>query len=146
MNSPSRPPPPELADTRTQDHLKVAFSRDAAAAQLWAAFGRIAEIEGQPEAARAFREMAESEAHNAQGHLDLLLRVGEPLGGFPAGPTPENLRAAATLQAEQASEALPEMARTARAEGFVDIASWFESLAAARQVHAQRLDAARSPR
>jgi rubrerythrin len=146
MTSPSRLPPPELAETRTQDHLKAAFSRDAAAAQLWAAFGRIAEIEGQPEAARLFREMAESEALGAQGHLDLLLRVGEPLGGFSAGPTPDNLRAAAALQAEQASEGLPEMARTARAEGFPDIASWFESVAAARAVHAARLDAARSPR
>jgi rubrerythrin len=38
------------------------------------------------------------------------------------------------------------MARTARAEGFPDIASWFESVAAARAVHAARLDAARSPR
>ncbi len=139
--SATRPPVPELAGTRTHENLRAAWARDAQVGRLWEFFARVAEIEGHAEIARAFRELAESEQVVVHGHLDLLLRVGEPLGDVPVGETARNLRAAAQMQAEHASETLPDMARTARAEGFPDVASWFESVALARAAHAARLGA-----
>lgn len=133
---------PELPDTATHARLRAAFARDAQAAAMWSWFARIAEIEGHDDAARVLRQMAESEALVASGHLDYLMRAGEPLGGFPVGETVANLRAALANQSQSAAEDLPEAARIARGEGFVDAASWLESVALARGLHAERLRAA----
>ena len=130
---------PELAETATQGHLRAAFARDAQAAVMWTWFARIAEIEGRDDAARVFRDMAEGETLAASGHLDYLLRAGEPLLGLPAGGTTANLRAALAAQAQHAAETLPEAAGVARAEGFPDAASWLASVARGRAVHAERL-------
>jgi rubrerythrin len=133
---------PELPDTATHARLRAAFARDAQAAAMWSWFARIAEIEGHDEAARVFRQMAESDALVASGHLDYLMRAGDPLIGLPVGETVANLRAAVAAQSQHAAEELPEAARTARAEGFVDAASWLESVALARGLHVERLRAA----
>ena len=132
---------PELADTATQMHLRAAFARDAQAAHMWSWFARIAEIEGDDEAAHVFHDMAASETLAANGHLDYLLRAGEPLLGLPAGETTANLRAALAAQSQHAAETLPEGAQVARAEGFPDAASWLTSVGRGRQVHAERLQA-----
>ena len=39
---------------------------------------------------------------------------------------------------QDATDALPRMVRTAHAEGFPDIANWFETLARSRRVHRER--------
>ncbi len=135
----ARHEPPELLGTRTHEHLRAAYARDAQAARLWASFARVAEIEGFPEAARVLRELAESETLHAEGHLDLLVRAGDPLAGNPVGETATNLRAALASQRESTAEVLPAAATTAHGEGFPDVASWFESVARAREVHVQRL-------
>jgi rubrerythrin len=132
---------PALADTATQGHLRAAFARDAQAAQMWTWFARIAEIEGDDEAARLFHDMAASERLAASGHLDYLLRAGEPLLGLPAGGTLANLRAALAAQSQHAAETLPEAVAVARAEGFPDAASWLASVARGRETHAERLRA-----
>jgi rubrerythrin len=136
-----RAPSPELRDTRTHENLRAAFAVDAQAVTMWDYFGRIAEIEGYPELARAFREVADAQAVIAGGHLDMLMRAGCPLSGFPIGDSAQNARAAAAAQRIDA-EGMPDKARTARAEGFMDIASWFDTVGRARAHHAARLDAA----
>lgn len=130
---------PALADTATQGHLRAAFARDAQAAAMWTWFARIAEIEGDEDAARLFRDMAESDSLAASGHLDYLLRAGEPLLGLPAGGTLANLRAALATQSQHAAETLPEAVQVARVEGFPDAASWLASVARGREAHAERL-------
>lgn len=134
-----RAPNPELRDTRTHANLRAAFAVDAQAVRMWEYFGRIAEIEGFPEVARTFRELAESQAVNAHGHLDFLMGAGEPLVGLPLGETAQNVRAAVAVQQHDAAEVLPDMARTARAEGFMDIASWFDTMVLSRRHHEGRL-------
>jgi rubrerythrin len=137
-----RAPSPELRDTRTHENLRAAFAVDAQAVRMWEYFGRIAEIEGFPEVARTFRELAESQGVYAHGHLDFLMRAGEPLTGLPLGETAQNLRAAIAAEHHDAKDALPDMARTARAEGFMDIASWFDTIGRSREAHATRLETA----
>lgn len=127
---------PTLTDTLTHEHLDAALRADALAAAEWAYFARIAEIEGYPEAAAALRELAEQHALVTQGHIDLLMRAKEPLTGRKYGDTRQNLSLAA--QFEGVAE-LDDHARTARNEGFMDIASWFESVARLREAHAARL-------
>jgi rubrerythrin len=130
---------PTLTDTLTHEHLDASLQRDAVAAVEWAYFARVAEIEGFPEAARALRELAEQHTHAAQGHLDLLIRAKDPLTGRAMGDTRQNLAVAAQHEAaEGAVEG--DRARTARNEGFHDIASWFESVGRMRGEHAARLE------
>jgi rubrerythrin len=136
-----RAPSPELRDTRTHENLRAAFAVDAQAVEMWAYFGRIAEVEGYPDVARTFREIADAQAVVAGGHLDFLMRAADPIAGRPLGDTAQNV--AAALAAQRADgEGIPDMARTARAEGFMDIASWFDTVARTRAHHGGRLDAA----
>lgn len=129
---------PALTDTLTNEHLDEALHRDAVAAIEWAYFARIAEIEGYPEVARVMRELAEQHNLCAQGHIDLMVRAKEPLTGRAMGDTRQNLVLAAQLEGEDANSAR-DRARTARNEGFYDIAGWFESVGQASGAHAARL-------
>lgn len=139
MTPTSHPSPAgQLLDTQTHAHLKLSLQQDAQASQLLGRFARIAEIEGFPDEARTFRELAESQAFQAQGHLDLLMRAGDPLSGSSMGGTTQNLRAALSAH-DELLDPLPDMVRAARAEGFFDVASWFETLLHARQAHRKRL-------
>lgn len=130
---------PDLFGTQTHDNLKAAFLRESAALRLYLEFARLAEIEGMPEVAATLREIAETLQVVASGHLDFLRRVGDPLGNKPIGETSWNVAALREATAQDLAETTPEYARTAHAEGFPDIASWFESVTLTRQHHLRRL-------
>jgi len=137
----------ELADfkgTLTHANLEQAYAVDSKASQLYLYFARIARIEGYPEVAQTLAELAESQTLYAHGHLDFLKRAGDPVTGLPVGETLLNLRAAISAESQESAAPLPEMAKTAHAEGFPDIASWFENLAKVRRAHASRLENALS--
>jgi rubrerythrin len=133
---------PDLEGTLTHDHLRRAFSADARAAVLYRNFARIAEIEGAPEVARTLRELAEQRVLFAEGHLDFLRKAADPITGRKIGGTPQNLRAALVAEEQGETEDLPQYAATAHAEGFPDIASWFESLTLSRGAHRRRIQSA----
>jgi rubrerythrin len=130
---------PGLRGSRTQGNLERAFAWDAQTTQLLTYFARIARIEGYPDAARTFSELAESQVQFAHGHMDFLKRVGDPLARQRVGETHDNLLASIANEEQDSTENLVEMAQTAHAEGFPDIASWFESLADAKQARGARL-------
>lgn len=138
-----RPSPPNLDETLTRELLESALRDEATAAVECAWFARIAEIEGEPELARALREIGEQHSVNARGSLDLLLRAREPLTGHPAGSTIQNVSALSSFYAGDA-EVQEGRSRTARNEGFADISSWFASLGRLRAAHAARLRALRA--
>ncbi|MSP55397.1 MAG: rubrerythrin [Myxococcales bacterium] len=129
---------PALKEALTCEHLESTFRDEAAAAIECAYFSRIAEIEGEPEMARALRELGEQHSINAKGSLDLLMRARDPLTGRPIGSTVANMAAMRSFYATDA-EIEGRRARTARNEGFSDIASWFQSLSRLRHAHAERL-------
>jgi rubrerythrin len=89
-----------------------------------------------------FRSTAEGETGHAHGHLEYLEEVGDPATGKPIGATPDNLRAAIAGETHEYTDMYPGMARTAREEGFEEIADWFETLAKAEKSHAGRFQRA----
>jgi rubrerythrin len=68
--------------------------------------------------------------------------------GKPIGPTDANLEAAIAGETSEYNSLYPQMAATAREEGFSELADWFERLAKAEHNHADRfrrgLDSLRS--
>ena len=58
--------------------------------------------------------------------------------GVPFGETSENLKSAVEGETYEFTEMYPVFARTARDEGFAELANWFETLARAEKSHAGR--------
>lgn len=132
---------PSLRESLTQENLETIFSADSQTIQLYAYFAKIARIEGFGDTARLFEELAESQTQYTHGHLDFLKRVGEPLARRRVGETQHNLMAGIAIEEMDAIERLEEMARTAHAEGFPDIASWMESVSDAKRERVKLLQA-----
>ncbi len=128
----------KLKGTKTHDNLKAAFAGESQANRRYLYFAKIADVEGYPEVAGNFRETAEGETGHAHGHLDYLKPVGDPATDLPMGSTDANLRAAIAGETHEYTDMYPGMAKTARQEGFTEIADWFETLAKAEKSHAGR--------
>jgi rubrerythrin len=65
-----------------------------------------------------------------------LEEVGDPATGEKMGETEDNLKSAIAGETHEYTDMYPGMARTARDEGFDEIADWFETLAKAEKSHA----------
>jgi len=130
----------DLKGSKTHQNLKDAFAGESQANRRYLYFAKIADVEGYPEVAGNFRETAEGETGHAHGHLDYLKKVGDPATDLPMGATEENLRAAIAGETHEYTDMYPGMARTARDEGFTEIADWFETLAKAEKSHAGRFE------
>ena len=133
---------PDLEGTHTWDHLCRAYVRDSALLGMMQYFARVAEIEGLPEVGLVLRELAENQSVIAGGHLDLLKRASDPLSRHPIGETAWNLQALLRTVTADLTDTFPVASRSAHAEGFADIASWFETLARVRAAQRARLDEA----
>ena len=129
----------ELLGLSTHDKLKQAFRAEAGTVQRYLYFARIADIEGFPDVAQLLRDLAESGACNAHGHLDFLKRVGDPDTDLPIGETDQNLIAAISSTTREQTELYPLMAQTAHNEGLLDIANWFETMAKSKKAHEDKL-------
>ena len=115
--------------SKTQDNLKAAFAGESQASRKYTYFAEKADAEGQPQVARLFRAAAEAETVHARNHLNAL-------GGI--GSTTDNLKAAISGESYEYTQMYPGMAKTARDEGFPELAEWFETLAKAERSHANR--------
>ena len=127
---------PELKGSQTHANLKDAFAGESQANRRYLYFAKVADVEGLPDVAGLFRDTAEGETGHAHGHLDYLRRVGDPATGLPIGSTEDNLRSAIAGETHEYTDMYPGFARTAREEGFEEIADWFETLAKAEKSHA----------
>jgi rubrerythrin len=101
-------------------------------------FANKADVEGHMDVAALFRSTAKGETGHALGHLEFLQQAGDPTTGLPMGTTRQNLAAAVAGEMHEYTDMYPGMAKTARDEGFQDIADWFEILAKAERSHATR--------
>ncbi|MBX3161447.1 MAG: rubrerythrin family protein [Deltaproteobacteria bacterium] len=128
----------ELKGTKTHGNLKEAFAGESQANRRYLYFAKVADVEGQPDIAGLFRDTAEGETGHAHGHLDYLKRVGDPATGEPIGDTVKNLKASIAGETYEYTQMYPGFAKTAREEGFEEIAEWFETLARAERSHAGR--------
>jgi rubrerythrin len=128
----------DLKGSKTHDNLKAAFAGESQANRRYLYFAKTADVEGYPDVAGLFRDTAEGETGHAHGHLDYLKQVGDPATGNPIGTTAKNLKASIDGETYEYTEMYPAFAKTAREEGFEDIAEWFETLARAERSHAGR--------
>ena len=131
-----------LKGTKTHDNLKAAFAGESQANRRYLYFAAKADVEGQNDVAALFRSTAEGETGHAHGHLEFMESVGDPATGLPIGDTRLNLAAAIHGETHEYTDMYPGMARTAREEGFDEIADWFETLAKAEKSHAGRFQRA----
>jgi rubrerythrin len=130
----------ELKDSKTLDNLKDAFAGESQANRRYLYFAKIADVEGYSEVATNFRSTADGETGHAHGHMDYMKPVGDPATGLPMGDTEDNLKSAIAGETHEYTDMYPSMAKTAREEGFDDIADWFETLAKAEKSHAGRFE------
>ncbi len=93
-------------------------------------YARQAEKEGYSEVAKLFRSLADSrETAHAIGHLMSLEK---------AKSTKRNLREAIEGELYAAAKVYPKMAQQARKEKKAKLVRWFEGLAKAERMHAQK--------
>lgn len=128
----------DLNGSKTHDNLKAAFAGESQANRRYLYFAKMADVEGYPEIAGNFRDTAEGETGHAHGHLDYIKQVGDPATGLPIKDTEGALKAGVAGETHEYTDMYPGMAKTAREEGFEQIADWFETLAKAEKSHAGR--------
>ena len=126
--------------TKTEQSLKEAFAGESQANRRYLYFANQADIAGANDVAAVFRSTAEGETGHAHGHMEYLITggAGEPGTGMPAKTVAEALQAAIAGETHEYTDMYPGMAKTAREEGFDEIADWFETLAKAERSHANK--------
>jgi rubrerythrin len=132
--------PKSVKGTRTESNLKEAFAGESQANRRYLYFANQADIAGANDVAAVFRSTAEGETGHAHGHMEYLIEggAGEPGTGMPAKTVAEALEAAIHGETHEYTDMYPGMAKTARDEGFDEIADWFETLAKAERSHANK--------
>ncbi|GBE09909.1 rubrerythrin [bacterium BMS3Bbin12] len=128
----------ELKGSKTQDNLKAAFAGESQANRRYLYFASKADIEGYNDVAAVFRSTAEGETGHAFGHMEYLEAIGDPVTDRPIGGTADNLKSAIAGETYEYTDMYPGMGKSARDEGFDEIADWFETLAKAERSHANR--------
>ncbi len=132
----------KLKGSKTEENLKAAFAGESQANRRYLYFANKADVEGQNDVAAVFRSTAEGETGHAHGHLEYLEQVGDPATGLPIGSSRQNLAAAIAGETHEYTDMYPGMAKSARDEGFEEIADWFQTLAKAERSHANRFQKA----
>ncbi len=128
----------DLKGSKSLENLKEAFAGESQANRRYLYFARQADIEGYPDIGGLFRDTGEAETGHAFGHMDFLKEVGDPVTNVAIGTTEENLRSGIEGETYEYTQMYPGFAKTARDEGFEELAEWFETLAKAERSHAGR--------
>lgn len=134
-----------LKGTQTEKNIMTAFAGESEARNRYTYWAAIAKKEGYVQIADIFEETADQEKEHAK-RLFKFLEGGmvEITASFPAGvlgDTYSNLLAAAAGEREEADHMYPDFAKTARAEGFEDVAKTMEAIAVAEDWHEKRYSA-----
>ena len=132
----------ELKGTQTEKNILTAFAGESQARNRYSYFASQAKKDGYVQISDIFEETANQEKEHAK-RLFKLLQGGELeiSAGFPAGvigTTLENLKASAGGENYEWTEMYPGFAKTARDEGFEDIANIFDSIGVAEKQHEKR--------
>ena len=134
----------EFMQTQTCRNLARSFAGESQARQRYTQYADQARKEGLAYLARIFEETAANEQIHAQEFLEKLQKYGrQPIenidisAGYPytLGVTMENLLEAAKGENEESVRVYPGFAKTAREEGYADIASLWENIARIEAVH-----------
>ncbi len=131
-----------LKGTETEKNLLVAFAGESQARNRYSYFAGQARKEGYEQIAAVFEETANQEKEHAKREFKFL-QGGELeiTSAFPAGVignTLDNLRAAAAGEHYETTKMYPDFAKTAKKEGFPQIAAVFNAIAVAEKRHERR--------
>lgn len=132
-----------LIGTQTEKNLVIAYLSESAAYTRYTFYAKQAEKENLFPVANVFNETAENELHHSKVFFKFLKgqRVVDVPMSTNAGEildTASNLR---TAMAEEQSEGFDfylKAAKTAREEGFTDVAEHFEAIAKVEKTHYDR--------
>ena len=128
-----------LRGTQTLENLRDAFARESQDNRRFLYFATKADVEGLPDIASLLRAVADGETMHAFGHLDYLSELVEWTGRGETSPVVACLKAALKLEVFEHSQMYPGFARTARDEGFDEVAEWFEVLIRSERSHVEHL-------
>ncbi len=120
----------ELKGSKTEENLKTAFAGESQARNKYTYFASKARKDGFEQIARIFEETAANEKEHAKMWYKLL--NGE------IKSTAENLKDAADGENYEWTDMYAGFAKTAREEGFAEIAFVFEAVAAIEKTHEER--------
>lgn len=121
----------ELKGSKTEQNLQAAFAGESQAHTKYQYFASKAKKEGYVQIANIFEETAKNEKEHAKIWFKLLHD-----GEIPA--TTENLAAAAAGENFEWTDMYAEFAKTAKEEGFAQIAFLFEKVGAIEKTHEER--------
>ena len=121
----------DLKGTKTEENLKKAFAGESQAHTKYKYFASKAKKEGWDAFAALFEETSRNEAEHAEVWFKYL-------HGGSVPTTKENLIDAASGENYETTVMYPEMAKVARAEGFVEIAEKMELVGAVEARHEAR--------
>ncbi len=132
----------ELKGSQTEKNLVWAFAGESQARNRYTYFASQAKKEGLEQISFIFEETANQEKEHAKRFFEFL-KGGEVeiQAGFPAGVigiTLENLKAAAGGEHFEHTELYPGFAKTAREEGFQEIADVLKYVSVAEKQHEKR--------
>lgn len=121
----------ELKGSKTEKNLMTAFAGESQARNKYTYFASKAKKDGYEQIAAIFEETANNEKEHAKMWF-------KELNGGAVPATPENLKAAAEGENYEWTDMYAEFAKTAREEGFEEIAKKFEGVAAIEKAHEER--------
>lgn len=121
----------ELKGSKTEKNLMEAFAGESQARNKYTYFASKAKKEGYEQIAAIFEETANNEKEHAKMWFKLL-------NGGEIKSTKENLKAAAEGENFEWTDMYKEFAKTAKEEGFDDIAFLFEEVAKIEKHHEER--------
>ena len=133
---------PDFKGSETEKNLLTAFAGESQARNRYTYFASQAKKEGYVQISSIFEETANQEKEHAKRFFKFL-EGGEVevSAGFPAGvigSTLENLKASAGGEHFEWTEMYPGFAKTAKDEGFKDVAAAFENISVAEKQHEKR--------
>ena len=121
----------ELKGTKTEKNLMTAFAGESQARNKYTYFASKAKKDGYEQIAAIFEETANNEKEHAKMWF-------KELNGGEVPSTVENLKAAADGENYEWTDMYADFAKTAREEGFEEIAKKFEGVAAIEKAHEER--------
>jgi rubrerythrin len=132
----------DIKGTKTEKNLLASFAGESQARNRYTYSASAAKKEGYEQIAAIFLETADNEKEHAKRFFKLLEGGDvEITASYPAGVignTAENLAAAAAGENLEWTKLYKEAGKTARAEGFEEIAVQFEEIAEVEQQHEKR--------
>ena len=121
----------DLKGSKTEKNLQAAFAGESQARNKYTYFASKAKKDGYEQIAAIFEETANNEKEHAKMWF-------KELNGGTVPSTPENLKAAAEGENYEWTDMYADFAKTAREEGFDEIAEKFEKVAAIEKSHEER--------